>query len=84
MAKNKKPKKEKIYYVDDGRSVADMSGVSGPRLGNRNPGRPRPTFKDSWQTYWDAVKMMFGPILFVVVGLIIAYMLIYFIFFLMY
>lgn len=84
MAKKKKEKKEKIRYVDDGSSVADMSGVSGPRLGKRNPSSPRVSYKDAWHTYWDAVKMMFGPMLFVVVGLIVVYMLVYFIFFLMY
>lgn len=83
MAK-KKEKKEKVRYVDDGRSVADMSNVSGPRLGKRNPSSPRVSFKDAWQTYWDAVKMMFGPMLMVVVGLVIVYMLVYLIFFLMY
>ena len=84
MAKNKKEKKEKIRYVDDGSSVADMSGVSGTRLSKRNPSHPGVNFKDAWHTYWDAVKMMFGPMLMVVVGLIVAYMIIYFIFFLMY
>ena len=76
-----KKKKEKIIYVDDGRTVADMSNVnSGPRLGNRNPARPRPSAKEVWNTYWGAVKMMFGPMLVVVCGIIIVYMVLTFVF----
>ena len=77
----KKKKKEKVIYIDDGRTVADMSGVSsGPRLGNRNPARPRPKAKDVWNTYWNAVKMMFVPMLTVICGLIIIYMILTFVF----
>lgn len=54
-------KKEKITYVDDGRTLADMSGFSGSRLGRHNPSAS--TFKDKWNTYWAAVKMMFLPML---------------------
>ena len=69
-------KKEKITYIDDGRTVADMSGLSpGPRLGG-NPGRLRPGFKEVWNTYWNAVKMMFVPMLVVICGLIIIYMIV--------
>ena len=84
MAKKDKAKKKKVYYVDDGRTVADMSGVSGPRLGRRNPSAPKVSYKDAWHTYWSAVKMMLGPMLFVICGLGVAYMIIYLIFFLMY
>jgi len=77
-------KKEKITYIDDGRTIADMSGVSsGPRLHSNNPGRLRPGFKEVWNTYWNAVKMMFVPMLVVVCGLIIIYMLLSFVFLLM-
>ena len=77
-------KKEKITYVDDGRTIADMSGVSGPRLGNRNPYRPAPKAKDVWKTYWNAVKMMIGPMIAVVCALGVIYMVMYFIFWLAY
>ena len=56
-------KKEKITYVDDGRTLADMSGLTGSRLGRRNPSTPSSSFKDKWNTYWAAVKMMFLPML---------------------
>ena len=67
-------KKEKIHYVDDGRTIADMSGVtSGPRLAS-NPYRPPLKFKEVWKTYWNAVKMMFTPMLVVICGILIIYM----------
>lgn len=77
-------KKEKITYIDDGRTIADMSGVSGPRLGNRNPARPRPNAKEVWKTYWNAVKMMIGPMITLICALGVIYMILYFIFLLAY
>ena len=56
-------KKEKVVYVDDGRTLADMSGVPGSRLGRHNTVKPSSSFKDRWDTYWAAVKMMFLPML---------------------
>ncbi len=73
-------KKEKVTYVDDGRTLADMSNVGGRRLPSRNPSHPRPEWKDVWKTYFAAVKMMIGPMLVVIVGLCIVYMIAYFIF----
>lgn len=70
-------KKEKVTYVDDGRTLADMSGVGGSRLGNRNPYRPRPQFKEVWKTYWSAVKMMFKPMLVVIAALVLVYLISY-------
>ena len=70
MGKNK----EKITYIDDGRTIADMSGVGGPRFSKRHPASPRPKAKDVWNTYWGAVKMMFVPMLVVITALIIIYM----------
>ena len=70
-------KKEKVTYVDDGRTIADMSGVSGSRLGNRNPYKSAPKFKDVWRTYWAAVRMMIRPMLVVIAFLAIFYLLAY-------
>ena len=71
-----KKKKEKVIYIDDGRTIADMSGVSGSRL-SQNPMRMRSGFKDQWKTYWSAVRMMLKPML-VVIGIIcVAYGLLY-------
>lgn len=65
MSKNKKNKK-KITYIDDGRTIADMSSL-GPKKGaNRNQ---RSSMKDQWNTYWQTVKLMFVPML-VVLGIL--------------
>ena len=69
-------KKEKVVYIDDGRTLADMSGVSGSRLSG-NPLRMSSSFKDQWKTYWSAVKMMFKPMLAVIAIICIAYGLMY-------
>ncbi len=73
----KKEKKEKVKYYDDGRSIADMSGVRGSRLTNSARYRSGSTAKEKWETYWSAVKMMIPPMLVVVVGLGVAYMILY-------
>lgn len=65
----KKNKKEKVIYIDDGRSLADMSGVSGG-LDWTKKGTSSPV-SEIWRTYWSAVKMMFKPML-VVIGFILA------------
>lgn len=52
-------KKEKTVYIDDGRTIADMSGITaGPRLA-KSPSRS--TGKEKWQTFWGAFKMMLLP-----------------------
>ena len=61
----KKKTKEKITYVDDGRTIADMSGVSGGMQWTKQGTSSSP--KEIWNTYWSAVKMMFKPML-VVIG----------------
>lgn len=72
-------KREKVTYIDDGRTLADMSGVSGVGL-PRNPVRPKNRFKDVWATYWNAVKMMFLPMLVVIGALVVIYSVIYLLF----
>ena len=81
MSKNKK--KEKKIYIDDGSSIADMSALDNGLL-NKNSlyssGRaPRPTFKECFRTYIEAVKMMIKP-MFITIGIItIAFLIVYFI-----
>lgn len=76
MSKNKpKTKKEKIRYIDDGSTVADMSGVSGRGLKSSSQGRksgtrkPRASIKEQGQTYLNACKQMLIPML-VTIGII--------------
>jgi len=78
-----KKKKEKITYIDDGRTIADMSGVSGgPRLSG-SYGRPPLNPKEVWKTYWSAVRMMLVPMAVVVGALVIIYLIMLLAFWLM-
>lgn len=74
-----KKKKKKVVYYDDGRTIADMSGLYGApsgdeadaTSGSNNQGnsggmssrRPGNTFKDKLATYWNTVKTLFLPML---------------------
>lgn len=69
-----KKKKEKITYVDDGRTIADMSNLSN-RSNNWTKRGTTSSPKDIWRTYWSAVKMMIKPML-VTIGFICAVFLI--------
>lgn len=77
-----KKKKEKVVYVDDGRTIADMSGVDAPRL-SRSKYAPGSTAKDKWNTYWNAVKMMFGPMMVTITALGVIYLIMWFVFWLL-
>lgn len=71
-----KKKKERIIYVDDGRTVADMSGVQSGISGRRRGfGQRSAGFKEVWKTYWGAVKVMLLPMLAFICGLGIIYLL---------
>lgn len=67
-----KKKKEKITYIDDGRSLADMSGVSGGMHFSKQ--NTVSSFKAQWSTYWGAVKMMFLPMLVIVGFLLVVFL----------
>ena len=73
MSKKDKKKKEKITYIDDGRTIADMSGTRGGLFSSsKKKERTKPTISSQqtpFQTYWNAVRMMFDPML-VVIGII--------------
>ena len=75
--KDNKKKKQKVVYIDDGSSLADMSGVGGGKKKTPNTPRPRATMKEQWQTYTDAVKMMFLPMLAVLGMLALAFWIVY-------
>ena len=76
-----KKKKEKIIYVDDGRSIADMSSVSGGLQMSKNS--TSSSVKDILRTYWSATKMMFLPTLVAVGFLIVAFLIVSFFFWIM-
>ena len=75
-----KEKKEKITYIDDGSTIADMSSVTDRRPEKRHPAAPRPKFGDVWNTYWAATKMMLLPTLVFAGGLVLIYVIIWLIF----
>ena len=64
----KKEKKEKVTYIDDGRTLADMSGVRGG-FSRKGSDRPPIRFGDAWRTYWDSFKMMLLPALVLIGGM---------------
>ncbi len=73
-----KKKKEKVVYYDDNSTIADMSSVN--KKGQKQPPPPPKsvrspsTFKEKWQTYWSAVKMMLAPTLVVLAIILILYL----------
>lgn len=71
MSNKKKKKKEKITYIDDGRTIADMSNVTGSRKRLETDDdrfvRQRPTIKEVLKTYFKAVKSMLVP-MFITLG----------------
>lgn len=77
-----KSKKQKITYIDDGRSIADMSNVSKSGIDWTRKGTSS-SFKDIWHTYWQATKMMLLPTLAAVGLLLVAYLIVALIFQLM-
>ena len=77
----KKKKKEKIIYIDDGRTIADMSGL--PTRSAWTKKGTTSSFKDIWRTYWQATKMMLLPTLVAVGILVAAYLIVTLIFWLM-
>lgn len=84
---SKKQKKQKVKYIDDGRTIADMSGVRGSAFSSffkNKKVRSGSSFGDKWNTYWNAVKMMFIPMLVVVGAIVVMYMIMWLVLFLSY
>lgn len=77
----KKIKKQKITYIDDGRTIVDMSNLP-PRAQWTKCGTTS-SFRDIWRTYWQATKMMLKPTLITVGFLVVIYLIITIIFWLM-
>ena len=71
----KKKKKEKVTYIDDGSTVADMSSLGGGKrtmhLGDTGG------FKARWQTYVQAVRRMMMPMLVTMGGICVVFLIIY-------
>ena len=92
MAKKEKKKREKVVWVDDGRTIADMSnlptrGIS-RSLSDANPKRRMSESerrfnrsglinKDHLATYLAAVRMMFLPMLATIGIISLAFLILY-------
>lgn len=80
MSNNKKKKrKEKITYIDDGRTLYDMSALDGGKKRSMNINE-RGGCKEQFQTYIRAVRAMLLP-MFVTIGIIcVVFLIVYLIF----
>ena len=76
----KKQKKEKITYIDDGRTIVDMSAFSSDRLYKKGTSS---SFRDIWRTYWSATRMMLKPTLIAVGFIVAAFLIVSLLFYLM-
>ena len=73
MKKDKK-KKKKVEYIDDGRTVVDMSTFGGRR---DTPKQSDHSFKAQLRTYITSVKMMILPMLCVIGIIFLAFFIFY-------
>lgn len=74
MKDTKKKKKEKVKYIDDGRTLYDMSGTSKPGvfLGGKNDSKnrkTRSTRREEYNTFVSTMRQMVLP-MFIVMGII--------------
>lgn len=78
---DKKKKKQKTVYVDDGRTIADMSALGEKRIkfgsGAPSGGKSHGTLKDHMRTYFNACKTMFLPMLATMGIICIAFLILY-------
>lgn len=80
-----KKKKEKIVYIDDGSTIADMSGVKRKPLirpessmyGGKQRREPTTRAGRIWQTYKAAVRAMIGPMLITLGGVSVIFFIIW-------
>ena len=91
MSKNKK-KREKVVWIDDGRTIADMSNLPTRGIGRSlSDARPKkemsetekqfykaqPKWREYLATYFAAVRMMFLPMLAVIGIISIAFLILF-------
>lgn len=73
-------KKEKIIWVDDGRTIADMSAVPGsstPAASPSSPSRYSASWREKLGTFFDAMGFMLLPTLAMVALLAAAFLVVY-------
>lgn len=67
-----KKKEQKIIYIDDGSTVADMRGT----YGKKGPPKPRSTFREKARTYFSVVKKMILPLLATLLAFTVVYLIV--------
>ena len=92
MAKKEKKKRERTVWIDDGRTIADMSNLPtrglGRSLSDAAPKHERsetekqfykaqPKWREYLATYFAAVRMMFLPMLAVIGMISLAFLILY-------
>ena len=77
----KRSKKEKIVYIDDGRTIADMSGLSSTPHWTKQG--TTSSVRDILRTYFGAMRMMLLPTLAVCGFLLTAFLIVALIFWIM-
>ena len=76
-------KKEKIIWVDDGRTIADMSGVGPMRSifpkepAERKPLKYRAPLREQLRTFFDAMGLMLLPTLAIIGMLLVVFLIMY-------
>lgn len=76
-----KKDKEKIIYIDDGRTIADMSQL--PQRASWTKMGTTSSLKAIWNTYWQSTKMMLIPTLIAVGFLTVLFLIVTIIFYFM-
>ena len=69
-----KKKKKKATYIDDGRTIADMSALGGT---SKLPPLQRSSLKEQAKTYFTTVKLMIIPMLIVMACICVVFGLLY-------
>lgn len=72
-AQPEKKKEQKIVYIDDGSTVADMSGTYRSRKGEAPA--PRTTFKQKMATFFTVMKKMLLPCLVTLIAFTLVFLL---------
>lgn len=71
MSEPKKNKKKKVKYIDDGRTIADMSTLGGGQ--SSLPPLGRSSLKEQAKTYLNTCKMMLVPMLIVMAAICVIF-----------
>lgn len=75
------PKKEKIIYIDDGSTIADMSATPGARQKKNRDSFSASPYASFWEkagTFLEAMKLMVLPMLFVMGFLGVLFLIVWF------